>query len=54
MQEDIESNFWKEHFTHLQHKNMVRIDAQRLDYNGFLQAVEQFSHKYKEYNPYQL
>lgn len=51
MQEDIESNFWKEHFTHLQHKNMVRIDAQRLDYNGFLHAVEQFSHKYKEYNP---
>lgn len=51
MTEDIESNFWKEHFTHLQHKNMVRIDAERLDFNGFLEAAEQFTNQHKEYNP---
>lgn len=27
---DIEADFWKEHFVHLQHKNMVRTNAQAL------------------------
>lgn len=51
MYEDIESNFWKEHFTHLQHKNMVNTTAERLDREGFLQAVQKFSSEHIEYNP---
>ena len=27
---DSEADFWKEHFVHLQHKNMVRTNAQAL------------------------
>lgn len=51
MYDDIESNFWKEHFTHLQHKNMVRTNAERLDFEGFLQTAQKFTEDYAEYNP---
>lgn len=30
MYDDVESDFWKEIFVHLQHKNMVRTDGSRL------------------------
>lgn len=51
MYDDVESNFWKEHFTHLQHKNMVRTNAERLDFEGFLQAAQQFTNQHQEYGP---
>lgn len=34
MYDDVESDFWKEIFVHLLHKNMVSVDAGRLTYQN--------------------
>ena len=31
---DIESEFWKEHFVHLLHKNMVRTNAEKIEFKN--------------------
>lgn len=51
MAEDVESNFWKEHFTHLQHKNMVRTNAQRLSFEDVMTAINEFNSKHGDLSP---
>lgn len=43
MYDDVESDFWKEIFVHMQHKNMVRTDAQRLNLSDAPAQFERFS-----------
>jgi len=43
MFEDVESDFWKEIFVHLQHKNMIRIGAERLYVQDCDKAFERFA-----------
>ena len=40
---DNEADFWKEHFVHLQHKNMVRTNAQPLRLDDCKAAFEEFA-----------
>lgn len=40
---DNEADFWKEHFVHLQHKNMVRTNAGPLRLDECKDAFEEFS-----------
>ena len=40
---DNEADFWKEHFVHLQHKNMVRTNASALKLNDCKKEFEQFA-----------
>lgn len=51
MKEDIESNFWKEHFTHLQHKNMTRTDAKRLEFSQVMSEIQAFAKEHPEIQP---
>ncbi|MBR1639245.1 MAG: hypothetical protein IJ688_07665 [Treponema sp.] len=41
--QDSEADFWKEIFVHLQHKNMVRPGAERLDFSDVKAAFDRFS-----------
>lgn len=50
MYDDVESNFWKEHFSHLQHKNMVRTNAERLSFDSVVSEIEKFSGENPELN----
>lgn len=43
MYNDIESDFWKEIFVHMQHKNMVRVGAERLALADCEQTFERFN-----------
>lgn len=43
--QDIESDFWKEIFTHLQHRNMSRLNAERLTLKNIKDAVKAFSER---------
>ncbi|MCR4579028.1 MAG: hypothetical protein K5681_01640 [Treponema sp.] len=43
MYDDVESDFWKEIFVHLQHKNMVRAGAERLTLEQVQAAFDRFS-----------
>jgi len=43
MYDDVESDFWKEIFVHMQHKNMVRVGAERLTMDNCNAAFEHFS-----------
>ncbi len=47
-QKDIESDFWKEIFRHLQHRNMSRIDAERLPLPDAASEIEKFGKKHPE------
>lgn len=47
-QKDIESDFWKEIFRHLQHRNMSRIDAKRLSVAEAPKEIEEFKKKHKD------
>lgn len=47
-QKDIESDFWKEIFRHLQHRNMSRIDAERLPLPDAPSEIEKFGKKHPE------
>ncbi len=40
---DNEADFWKEHFVHLQHKNMVRTNAEPLRLENCHAAFDEFS-----------
>lgn len=46
MKQDIESDFWKEIFRHLQHRNMSRIGAERLTVCDALKEIEEFKVKH--------
>lgn len=50
MYDDVESNFWKEHFSHLQHKNMVRTNAERLVFDSVVSEIEKFNQENPELN----
>lgn len=50
MYDDVESNFWKEHFSHLQHKNMVRTNAERLSFDSVVSEIEKFNGENPELN----
>lgn len=46
---DLEADFWKEHFVHLLHKNMIRTDAKILTLAEISQVFENFSLQHPEY-----
>lgn len=46
---DLEADFWKEHFVHLLHKNMIRTDAKILTLEEIPQVFENFSLQHPEY-----
>lgn len=45
---DNEADFWKEHFVHLQHKNMVRTNAEPLRFENCHSAFDEFSASHPE------
>ena len=45
---DNEADFWKEHFVHLQHRNMVRTNAQPLRLGDCRQAFEKFAFEHPD------
>lgn len=46
---DLEADFWKEHFVHLLHKNMIRTDAKILTLEEIPHVFENFSLQHPEY-----
>ena len=48
VQKDIESDFWKEIFRHLQHRNMSRIGAERLSLEEAPSEIEKFGKNHPE------
>lgn len=48
VQKDIESDFWKEIFRHLQHRNMSRIEAKRLPLSDAPEDIENFRKAHPE------
>lgn len=48
VQKDIESDFWKEIFRHLQHRNMSRIEAKRLPLSEAMNEIEDFKKRHTE------
>lgn len=46
---DLESDFWKEQFVHLLHKNMIRTNAEILKFEDVKSAFEKFSLYHPEY-----
>lgn len=48
VQKDIESDFWKEIFRHLQHRNMSRIGAERLSLADAPSEIENFGKNHPE------
>ena len=51
MYDDVESDFWKEIFVHLLHKNMVSVDAGRLTYQNCKEVFEDFNKRNPDYKP---
>ncbi|MCR4735886.1 MAG: hypothetical protein K5829_12875 [Treponema sp.] len=51
MYDDVESDFWKDIFVHLQHKNMVRIGAERLSFEDLPSAFQKFSLAHPDLQP---
>lgn len=51
MYDDIEADFWKEHFSHVLHKNMVRIDAEKLTFDNCAGIIEGFKTRHPDLNP---
>lgn len=47
---DIESDFWKEIFRHLQHRNMSRVGGNRLSLQDAPAEIEKFTDQYKDVN----
>lgn len=47
--DNLESDFWKEHFVHLLHKNMIRTNAKILNLEDVPQVFENFSLQHPEY-----
>ena len=48
VQKDIESDFLKEIFRHLQHRNMSRIEAKRLPLSDAMNEIENFKKQHPE------
>ncbi len=48
MYDDVEADFWKELFVHLQHKNMVRQGAERLTLADVPAAFDRFAFAHPE------
>ncbi len=48
VQKDIESDFWKEIFRHLQHRNMSRVAAKRLALSETPEEIENFRKKHPD------
>lgn len=46
---DLEADFWKEHFVHLLHKNMIRTNAEILKFEDVKSVFEKFSLYHPEY-----
>ena len=51
MYNDVESDFWKDIFVHMQHKNMMRIGAERLTLQDCPAAFERFQLAHPEIQP---
>ncbi len=51
MYDDVESDFWKDIFVHLQHKNMVRVGAERLLLCDVENVFQKFSLAHPELQP---
>lgn len=51
MYDDIEADFWKEHFSHVLHKNMVRIDAEKLTFDNAAGIIEGFKSRHPDLTP---
>lgn len=51
MYDDVESDFWKEIFVHLQHKNMVRSGAEQLLLGDVSEVFQKFSLAHPELQP---
>lgn len=47
--ENLDSDFWKEHFVHLLHKNMIRTNAKILTLEEVPQVFENFSLQHPQY-----
>ena len=45
---DLEADFWKDHFVHLQHKNMVRTNATALKLEDCHKEFESFSQQHPQ------
>lgn len=48
MAQDLEGDFWKDVFVHMQHKNMVRTNVERLDLTNAQTAFESFQKKFPD------
>lgn len=51
MYQDVESDFWKDIFVHMQHKNMVRVGAERLYVQDCQAAFDRFALIHPEIQP---
>lgn len=51
MYDDVESDFWKDVFVHMQHKNMIRTDASFLHRSDTEKVFEDFSKKHPDVSP---
>lgn len=49
MYNDVEADFWKELFVHVQHKNMVRIGAEKLTFSQCKPVIDDFISQHPEY-----
>lgn len=50
MNNDIEADFWKEIFRHLQHRNMSRLDGTKLLFSDAANEVRKFQESHKDVN----
>ena len=50
MNTDIEADFWKEIFRHLQHRNMSRLDGTKLLFSDAEDEVRKFQESHKDVN----
>ncbi|MCQ2611444.1 MAG: hypothetical protein MJ169_06810 [Treponema sp.] len=48
MYDDTEADFWKEHFSHILHKNMVRVDAKRLTFDNCAGVIQSFRDRHPD------
>lgn len=48
MKADLEGDFWKDIFVHLQHKNMVRTDVQRLTLSNAQEFFDSFARNFPD------
>lgn len=51
MFDNTDSDFWKEIFVHLLHKNMVRTNAEKLSFQNCKSAFESFSFRHPDLSP---